>query len=395
MSRAPEDEVPVPPTKEVRVARWSRRRILLVGVGIVLLAFVFPAWSFGRAVTRSNGDPFSVKATEWARDHQLGWLVDRTEHFWYSRHQPPIGGTPKGGIPKVGTPADATSHAGNRAPSAPAPACGAPPLKPVVASPLPGEGSWQAAGRSTAGVCFAYLRPDAVHTSVVVGLAWMDMHRLTATLHNGTDLPGGNGWRAGSQISPSDYPRVAAAFNGGFRLDTSDGGYFTEGRTVKPLVDGRASLVILTNGRIGVGMWGRDYRAGPTIASVRQNLDLLVDNGQLVPGLGDASSHNWGATLGNKIYTWRSGVGVDAHGNVVYVGGPGLNVQTLADLLQRAGSVRAMELDINPHWVTLMAYTGNSPATITATKLLNDMQRPADRYLQNGTRDFVELDLRR
>ncbi len=31
---------------------------------------------------------------------------------------------------------------------------------------------------------------------------------------------------------------------------------------------------------------------------------------------------------------------------------------------------------------------------ITATKLRENMQRPADRCLQSGTRDFVELDLR-
>ena len=53
-----------------------------------------------------------------------------------------------------------------------------------------------------------------------------------------------------------------------------------------------------------------------------------------------------------------------------------------------------MELDINPEWVSLMVYAGNSPPTITATKLLSNMQRPADRYLHSGTRDFIELDSR-
>jgi hypothetical protein len=52
-----------------------------------------------------------------------------------------------------------------------------------------------------------------------------------------------------------------------------------------------------------------------------------------------------------------------------------------------------MELDINPEWTTLMVYRPG-PTAITATKLLTDMQRPADRYLHPGTRDFIELDLR-
>ena len=54
-----------------------------------------------------------------------------------------------------------------------------------------------------------------------------------------------------------------------------------------------------------------------------------------------------------------------------------------------------MELDINPEWTTLMVYTGDSASTITPTKLLDNMQRPPGRYLSSGTRDFLELDLRR
>ena len=44
-----------------------------------------------------------------------------------------------------------------------------------------------------------------------------------------------------------------------------------------------------------------------------------------------------------------------------------------------------MELDINPEWVSLMTYTGTSRMTITPTKLLSNMERPADRYLHTFT----------
>jgi hypothetical protein len=344
----------------------------------------------------SNGDPVSANATEWARGHSLGWLVDRAEHLWYSHHQPPTGGAPKGGIVRVAPAVVHASAVHAATPSAAVHTRVCPPnVAAVAAGKLAGEGAWLTVGRSAGSVCFAYLRPDAVHTSVLVGVAWMNMHVLTATLHNGTSVPGGGPWRAGSQISPADAGRVVAAFNGGFRLDASRGGYFTEGRTVRPLVNGRASFVIYADGHVDVGMWGRDDSAGPTVASVRQNLDLLVDNGQPVAGLSDANSQHWGATLGNQIYTWRSGVGIDAHHNLVYVAGPGLNVATLAAMLQHAGCIRAMELDINTDWTSLMTYTGTSPSTLTATKLLANMQRPADRYLHSNTRDFIELDTRR
>jgi phosphodiester glycosidase len=362
---------------------------------VLLAAVTVPLWSFASSVMVSNGDPFSVNATEWARSHYLSWLVDRAEHSWYAHHQPPKGGSPRGGIARV-APAPVAVHVvqhhGRRAGADSVASCPRT-IRPLAAGTLAGEGVWQPAGRAPGVVCFAYLRPDPVHTSVIIGVAWMNMHALSATLHNGTSLPGGGPWRAGPMISPNDYARVAAAFNGGFRLDASRGGYFTEGRTVRPLVGGRASLVIFADGHVDIGLWGRDAVMSANVASVRQNLDLIVDNGQLVSGLSDANNSRWGATLGNLIYTWRSGVGIDARGNLVYVAGPGLNVDTLATVLQHAGCIRAMELDINPEWTTLMVYRPGSSA-LAASKLLTNMQRPADRYLHSGTRDFIELDLR-
>jgi Phosphodiester glycosidase len=379
-----------------RRRRPRRRRVRRVVALVVGALLVVVLCSLGHAVLVSNGDPVSANATEWARGHSLGWLVDGVEHWWYSHHQPPKGGAPTGGIARVApavlhpaaVPAAGKSVALNRS------VC-PPDIKSFASGTLAGEGVWVDVGRTKGAVCFSYLRPDPVHTSVLVGVAWMNMNVLTATLHNGTSVPGGGPWRAGPTISPSDYGRVAAAFNSGFILDSSRGGYFTEGRVVRSLVDDRASLVINADGHVDVGMWGRDDRFGANVASVRQNLDLIVDGGQLVAGLSDANSNQWGATLGNRIYSWRSGVGIDSHHNLIYVAGPGLNVATLAAVLQRAGCIRAMELDINPDWVSLMTYTGSPAGTITPAKLLSNMQRPSDRYLHSNTRDFIELDLRR
>jgi hypothetical protein len=112
-----------------------------------------------------------------------------------------------------------------------------------------------------------------------------------------------------------------------------------------------------------------------------------------VPGLASDSNTKWGATLGNNLYVWRSGVGTDASGALVYVGGPGLSVQSLAILLQRAGAVRAMELDINTTWVTADTFQQNglNPADVHGVKLLPNMVRPEDHFLVPGERDFFAL----
>jgi len=109
---------------------------------------------------------------------------------------------------------------------------GPPDVVPLVAYPLPDEGHWQPSGRLVNGrpvMWITYLRPDAVHTSLIVVVAHLDMSRLAATLHAGTEVPGDGPWIHGAKIATSDYPYVVAAFNSAFRLDNSGGGYYAEG----------------------------------------------------------------------------------------------------------------------------------------------------------------------
>ncbi len=150
--------------------------------------------------------------------------------------------------------------------------------------------------------------------------------------------------------------------------------------------------MIFTDGSMTVGVWGRDVTMGPNVASVRQNLSLLVDGAQNLAAGDPNDTHLWGDTLGGRVYVWRSGVGVDARGNLIYVGGPALNVGTLADVLIRAGAVRAMELDINTAWVSYFTYTGGGAAgPIRGARLLPNMDRAPERYLTGNSRDFVAL----
>ena len=70
-----------------------------------------------------------------------------------------------------------------------------------------------------------------------------------------------------------------------------------------------------------------------------------------MPGLSRNDHLRWGETLGGHVFVWRSGVGIDARGNLVYAAGE-LDIVSLADVLRAAGAVRAMELDINSYWVS-------------------------------------------
>jgi hypothetical protein len=243
------------------------------------------------------------------------------------------------------------------------------------------------------------MRPDELHTSVVVGVAWMDTKLLGATLYSGSTIPGGGPWQHTAPVGSQAASTLVAAFNAGFLMSNANGGYYTQGKTVVPLREGAASFVIYNDGTATVGKWGRDFSMTPDVVSVRQNLDLLVDNGTPVPGLDANDTSRWGYTLGNQVYVWRSGVGVTADGALVYVAGPDLNVTDLAAVLARAGAVRAMELDINTDWVNFAAYAPSSPTGLATasngTDLLSNMAGAPDRYFEPWwPRDFFTMSVR-
>jgi Phosphodiester glycosidase len=187
---------------------------------------------------------------------------------------------------------------------------------------------------------------------------------------------------------------LAATWNGGFKVTPDDalGGFYADGRTAAPLVAGKAAEVFFQNGSMRIGRWGTEVTMAPEVVGVRENLNLLVDGGRVQVGPGDGSSVQWGYTINNSYFIARSGVGMTATGDIVYVGGQGLSVYTLAQLLKAAGAVEGMELDINPDWVSFMTYSGTA-ADPAPTKLW-DFVQPADRYLQPSDRDFVSVSVR-
>jgi hypothetical protein len=227
----------------------------------------------------------------------------------------------------------------------------------------------------------------------------MDTKLLGATLYSGSLIPGGGPYTHTAPISTSAARPLVAAFNAGFLMSAANGGYYTDGRTIIPLRTGAASFVVYANGTVTIGAWGSDVSMRSDVVSVRQNLDLLVNDGKPVPGLNATDTTQWGATLGDADYVWRSGVGITADGALVYVGGPGLNITDLADLLVRAGAVRAMELDINTDWVNFSTYRPSTPQGLATgsngTELLPSMTGTPGRYFEPWwARDFITLSSR-
>ncbi|GAA1625073.1 hypothetical protein GCM10009744_10930 [Kribbella alba] len=353
------------------------RRIvaLLLVVGLMWLG-----WSVGSALRAPGNDSVAAKLAGWGRDHALGAVVTWFEAAQYQASPPKVGGTPSVTLaPPASTPKSRRT---------PLP----PPLGSPAGTPLRGEGAWRVLEQvhGTPAVLGAFLRPDRTHTSYLAGVVSMNTRLLRFQLHPGESDPGTGNWGTATSVLPGARKGLMATFNGGFKINEAGGGFYLNGVTKGVLQPSAASLVFHRDGQVAIGAWGRDVAMGPGVVGVRQNLRLIVDHGTVPAAVDTNAGNSWGRTLGGGYFVWRSGAGLTRDGRLVYVYGPALSARTLADLLQRAGCVEGMQLDINPAWMSFMYYSaGPDAANPVPHKLLSNQERPAGRYFSPSSRDFV------
>jgi hypothetical protein len=139
------------------------------------------------------------------------------------------------------------------------------------------------------------------------------------------------------------------------------------GRVAVPLAAGRGSIVTYRNGTTEIGAWHRGVPArGLQIASVLQNLHLLVDHNVLAPTAMSCIRTCWGRTFGSGTDVARSALGITGEGQLVWAAGESLSPAMIGRALVDAGVVRAVELDINPAWVAgyLYVHHGRGPTVV-------------------------------
>jgi hypothetical protein len=228
-------------------------------------------------------------------------------------------------------------------------------------------------------------------SSTGVALLSFDQRLLELTLHSGTVDAGAGGWRHGPEIAGSERRHLLSAFNGGFKFDTGAGGFMSYGRVATPLRDGLGSIVTYTDGYTDIGSWHRELPSpGRAVASVRQNLTLLIDHRRTAASVDCLSC--WGATLGGISDPARSALGITGDGHLIWAGGEHVTVAQLADLLLGARVVRAVELDINPEWVAAYLYGhrgGHGP--LTPVPITPGQPGTPGQFLAPYSRDFFTV----
>jgi hypothetical protein len=260
----------------------------------------------------------------------------------------------------------------------------------VFAHPLAGEGVWKGTGPVVQGrppVMVTTFRTEVNYPRIVAYVAWFDHTRTSMAWYPGRYEPPNAPARGPMSVPFDQRWRLLATFNGGFIYKDGDNGSSIGGHRYEPLKRGLATLVGYRDGRVDVTRWTGGPVAGGDIAFARQSLPLIIDHGRLNPALNDSSQ--WGYTLGNAVRVWRTGAGIDRHGNLIYVAADYQTVTTLARILQRAGAVRAMQLDINPEWPTLNTYSHRGG--LHPVRVVPNYQQSPMRYLVPDDRDFFAV----
>jgi hypothetical protein len=365
------------------VRRRRRRRRILVAA-VLAVPLVPAVVSYASWMLRPSSTPFFANSVEWIRaDVPFGnQLVDEVEHVYYSWNAPQKGGPQLTSLP----PTDQAAKAPRRTAAWPRR------IKPVFNHALPGEGVWKPTGppvRGGAPVLVTTFRPETDYPRNLAYLAWFDHTRTALAYYPGRYEPPSAAVRGPAMVPESQRRRLLATFNAGFIYSDVNNGSTDNGRINEPLAKGNATLIGYRDGRVAIKIWNGGPNAGPNVAWSRQSLPPIIWHGRLNPNLNDSSQ--WGFTVGNAVRVWRTGVGIDRRGNLIFAAANDMTVISLAQILQRAGAVRAMQFDINADWHTLITYTHHHGLV---PRQVGPSNRPDGRYLSPDDRDFFAVYLR-
>ena len=365
-----------------------RRRIVFGILAPFVLMLLYFGISYAGYMLRPTSMTFVERSAEWVRDDVPfgNWMIDTAEH--YTTSAPRKGGPGLKRLRSVGLAATAPliKHAKHQSYTPP-------PIKPVFATPLAGEGIWHRTGPLVNGrppILVTTYRPSTEYPSIVAYVMWIDHTRTDLAYYPGRYEPPSAVDRGPMMVPVDQRTRLLATFNGGFTHTDTNNGSAVNGHTNEPLIDGNATLVGYRNGTVNIVKWTGSTTAPPNVAWARQSLTPILWNSKLNPQLDtDPNSVQWGYTLGGVTFTPRTAVGVDAHGNVMFVVASEATVISLAQILQHIGAVRGMEYDINPEWHTMITYSHRNGLGASMVEPQN--QQSPNRYLTPDDRDFMAV----
>jgi len=286
-----------------------------------------------------------------------------------------------------------------------------PPSVPSIwKDPKPGEGRWTpvsygflkpmrglpADAKPPAYFYRTVIRPDPERPYSELVLVAMDMRQLELGMQAGYEDPKPTTGSPGEGHIPQDpavYSRVVGTFNGAFKTQHGAYGMMVNKRVLLPPVKGGATVVVTNSSAVGLGSWPPSDEIPANLASFRQNLDPLVEDGVANP----TGRRLWGWQLeGTSVMTQRTALCVTAAGHLYYAWGEEIDGPTLGKALRQAGCSYAMHLDMNPaHAGFVYTDVVNPKKAEYHLKLADErMTIPPEKFVRWSAKDFFYVTVR-
>lgn len=280
---------------------------------------------------------------------------------------------------------------------------------PVFSRKKTGEGTWipadpdfmKALPGAPPSIYKTYIRSDQRRPYVHVKLYAIDTRQLKLHMVGGHEDPISTTGEVGTGQLPRDketVEKVALVFNGAFKTIHGEYGMMADRTVLLPPKDDAATVATDQQGRVALGSWPAGQPIPDNMASFRQNMDPLLEDGVVNP----RKRYLWGFTLGSdltKMNTIRSGLCLRDDGIIVYAWGDELTANSLGIAMRAAGCSYGVHLDMNPFHTAFVAfdmeYRGeNVLPKFTYKKLIRDIRFWPDRYVHGAPKDFFYMTLR-
>jgi len=241
---------------------------------------------------------------------------------------------------------------------------------------------------ATPSVMTTVFTPFTAQPTVRAYAAWINTSTTNIALYPGYKGPGPSSLPRGPQMVPTAArSRLLATFNSGFYESDAAAGFFTHNTLYFPMVRGTATLIQYKNGSVDIKAWDGGKRPGADVLMARQNLPLLVNDS--LPTKSASNNALWGLTLHGAAAVWRTALGIDAQGSLIYVAAPAQTAQSLALIMSKIHVVRAMELDINPAWPIFVTYANRGAKS--PSLFVPNPNQISTRFLYSSTKDFFAV----
>lgn len=294
-------------------------------------------------------------------------------------------------------------------PAASADAPRLPPFAPKDVGPwpkgwsAPGDGKWvpmadvRRPGEPTY-MAKTLLHPDPSRSWAEVFVVAVDLRRVRLYAVAGTrepaaDSPEGEKYERKGLIPSEHQDDVLGAFNGGFMTEHGGYGMLVDGVTLVKPKPNACTIVVYDDDSMRIGTWSK-LPSTERVRWFRQAPECMWEQDKLHPGLQGGKGLKWGATLDGDTVIRRSGIGLNAARDVLYVSITNhSSARVLADGMHHAGAVDVAQLDVNwsyPKFVTFEP--GDAGAARIAVALAEGFEYSPDEYLRKKQRrDFFYL----